>query len=208
MKNKTINKRILAITLFLSVFFFIQFFIPTLSFAANELNWENPNKSGNNPYKFKTQDVLNSQMMMQVVGCTGVVDKVSGAITGFVQNKTKEIADKIIMNAAIKACTAAKLGEKAAVIPIINMNWAELVNETDCKPIQKTEDSKVASELEKLQKKAEADKKRDECFNGIAIRLAKDQLTSMTRYTMNWINYSRKLPEYHWTANHQRPVLR
>ena len=32
-----------------------------------KLNWDNPNKSGTNPFKFKLQDSLNSNMVMSVM---------------------------------------------------------------------------------------------------------------------------------------------
>ena len=52
-----------------------------------KLNWDNPNKSGTNPFKFKLQDSLNSNMVMSVIGCTGIVNKISAAVTGFIQKK-------------------------------------------------------------------------------------------------------------------------
>ena len=187
--KKTISKAMI----FILALFFLQtiFYLPTL--AANELNWENPNKSGNNPYKFKPTDVLNSQLIMQVVGCSGVVDKVSGAVMNFIKGKAsvdalKKMTTEEIVNSAVAACKASKSSTKSAVIPIINMNWAELVNEVDCKPLQRTRDGGAIDELIKTRQGEEASKTREECFNGIAITLAKNQLTSMTRYTMNWIN--------------------
>ncbi len=191
MKKQIAKKIILGAITFTFALFFLQAILPSTAVGADELNWENPNKNGNNPYKFKATDMLSSQLIMQVVGCTGVVDNVSGAITTFIsggkEKIQKEIKEKII-KAGTNACLGAKKGEKAAVIPIINMNWAEFVNEVDCKPIQLTSDGKTLDELIETRKSEQASKTREECFNGIAITLAKNQLTSMTRYTMNWIN--------------------
>jgi len=45
-------------------------------------------------------------------------------------------------------------------------------------------------EKERIKKEKEeiAKQQREKCFNGIAISLARSQLTSMTKYTMNWVN--------------------
>lgn len=193
MKKQIAKKIILGAITFIFALFFLQAILPSPSLAANELNWGNPNKNGNNPYKFKPTDVLNSQLIMQVVGCSGVVDKVSGAVMNFIKGKDsvaalKKMTTEEIMNAAVAACKASKTSTKSAVIPIINMNWAELVNEVDCKPLQRTRDGGAIDELIKTRQAEETSKTREECFNGIAVTLAKNQLTSMTRYTMNWIN--------------------
>ncbi len=193
MKKQFAKKIISRAITFTFALFFLQIILATQVIAANELNWENPNKNGNNPYRFKATDVLSSPLIMQVVGCTGAVDRVSGAIMSFVRGdkaneKLKKAAKERIVAAAVESCKASKKGGKATVIPIINMNWAEFVNEVDCKPIQKTQDGKTIDELIELRQDQQATKIRDECFSGIAITLAKNQLTSMTRYTMNWIN--------------------
>jgi len=59
----------------------------------------------------------------------------------------------------------------------------------------KTEDKDVEKKLTKAETEALKKEQRDiqrqnteKCINGIAIRLAKNQLTSMTKYTMNWVN--------------------
>lgn len=182
----------------LKIVFFILFFIITIfplhSFAANELNWENPNSSNTkNPYEFNPKDVLNSQMIMQVIGCTGVVDKVSGAMMDFAKTQLLKTAKELIltdkmMEKAVKACEATKKGLKTSVVTIINMNWPGVVDEVNCKPTEKVKDVYAKQELKRQTDQAAANKKREECFNGIAIQLARNQLTSMARNTMNWVN--------------------
>ena len=70
MERKMHRKKI--ITIFFSIVFVFSLVFPYFSAKAaisDKLNWENPNKSGyNNPYKFDLSTVLNSQVLMQVVG--------------------------------------------------------------------------------------------------------------------------------------------
>jgi len=195
MKKQILIKIISKVIIFSFAVFFLQTFLP-LQASAAALNWDNPNKNGNNPYKFKPQDVLNSQLIMQVVGCTGVVDKVSAAVVGFVQGKAgaaaaKALKDKTtdeIVKKAIAACQASKKGAMSGAATIPNLSLTDVVNMTDCKPITKTADGKTLNELITTRQAEAASKTREECFNGIAVTLAKNQLTAMTRYTMNWVN--------------------
>ncbi len=193
MKKQIAKKIILRAITFVFVLFFLQTIIPSPLLAADELNWDNPNKNSNNPYKFKPTDILNSQLIMQVVGCTGVVDKVSGAVMNFVKGKAsvealeKATRDKIV-EAAVAACKSGKGSTMTAVASILNMNWTDVVDEIDCKPLQRTRDGGTIDELIKLRQDQATSKTREECFNGIAITLAKNQLTAMTRETVNWIN--------------------
>src|ERR1035437_3724771 len=100
MKKQIAIKIISGAIIFIFAMFFLQVVSPLkVNAATTGLNWTNPNASGNNPYKFKPQDVLNSQMIMQVVGCTGVVDKISNALTGLFQKKLTEKMKKITRDA-------------------------------------------------------------------------------------------------------------
>lgn len=194
MEKQIIRKIIKGTTILIFALFFLQVVYPSQALAANELNWENPNSnSNNNPYKFKLKDSLNSELIMQVVGCTGVVDKVSGALTNFASEATNKVLEmlkrKAKEKAAIAACKAAKGSAGTAVATVMNTQLTGGIEMTiDCKVIDRNEDSDVKNEVAKNTKVLENTKKRDECLNGIAITLAKNQLTSMTRYTMNWIN--------------------
>ncbi|MFA6386648.1 MAG: hypothetical protein WCW04_02685 [Candidatus Paceibacterota bacterium] len=199
MKKRIAIKIIGGAIIFSFAMFFLGSFLPLKASAATTnkgLNWENPNKNGNNPYKFKPADVLNSQLIMQVVGCTGVVDKVSAAVVGFVQGKAGKVAAAALKQktmdqitaAAVKACQSGKKITMGGVAGIPNLSLTDVVNLTDCKPIQKTADGQTVAAIVALKQDEAAAKTRDECFNGIAITLARNQLTAMTRYTMNWVN--------------------
>ena len=191
MKKNLVSKIISKVIVFTFVIFFLQAFLPMQAHGANELNWDNPNKSGNNnPYKFKISDVVNSQMIMQVVGCTGVVDKVAGAVTNFAKQEINEfLTTGSLKDTQRRVCTLGKklLVAGASVVPYLST--VEVPKLLECKEIQETEsvpaDSKKLTEMEQI---AADNKKRDECFNGIAVTLAKNQLTAMTRNTLNWVN--------------------
>lgn len=184
--QKITTKRIIkGIVIFIFVVFFTQVIIPDQARAEVRLNWENPN-SGRNPYKFNTKDVLNSQLIMQVVGCTGVVDKVSTALTNFVGDVvTGQFNIKLVTD---KVCTVGKKVAVTATSSVPAGNTQEVPKLIDCKEIQQSEDQKLASEAEKQTQIAKATQRREECLNGIAVTLARNQLTAMTRDTLNWVN--------------------
>lgn len=54
------------------------------------------------------------------------------------------------------------------------------------KPVT-TKDDQIHSDELKAQQKMKEDAFREECINGIAVRLARNQLTAMTRNTMSWV---------------------
>lgn len=196
MEKQIVTKIISRTIIFMFVIFFLQVVLPLSVSAATGLNWDNPNANGNNPYKFKPQDVLNSQLIMQVVGCTGVVDKVSSAITGFIQGKASTAATELLNQktadaeaaALIKTCQTGKKTGMTGVASIPNLSLTDVVGLIDCQTVTKTSDAKALAELIQTRKADAAAKTREECFNGIAYTLAKNQLTAMTRYTMNWVN--------------------
>ncbi|MFA6251247.1 MAG: hypothetical protein WC603_01310 [Candidatus Paceibacterota bacterium] len=192
MEKLMVKKLILGAIIFTFAIFFLQIISPLQTSAANQtLNWENPN-DGKNPYKFTARSVLNSDMIMQVVGCTNVVDKVSEKIDNFIKDKISinALKNKLRENEkVIAACKAAENvgGTAVGSTPQVTLSPV-LLNWIDCKEIQNTKDSTVAKTLEDTAKADEAARKREACFNGIAKRLAKDQLTALTRNTVNWIN--------------------
>ncbi len=198
MKKRIAIKIIGGAIIFSFAMFFLSGILPSKASAASSkgLNWDNPNKNGNNPYKFKPADVLNSQLIMQVVGCTGVVDKVSAAVIGFVQGKAGKVVAAVLRQktmdqitaAAVKACQSGKKTGMISVAGIPNLSLTDVIDLTDCKPIQKTADGQTVAQIISLKQDEAAAKTRDECFNGIAITLARNQLTAMTKYTMNWVN--------------------
>jgi hypothetical protein len=189
MKKQIVKKIISTTIVFLFAIFFLQILSPIVVSAANELNWENPNKNGRNPYKFRPQDALNSQLIMQVVGCTGVVDKVSGAITGLVQKKKQAIIRKMKREAVIQVCQKGKAAAETSVSWLEQQYVNAIKDSIDCNEYMNVLQSpEYMDQMIATDEKTASTKKREECFNGIAITLARNQLTAMTRYTVNWVN--------------------
>lgn len=186
--TKKIAKRA---SIILFVFLSLQFLSPIQTSAA-ALNWENPNKSGNNPYKFKVSDVFNSQLMMQVVGCTGVVDKVSNIIMGLFQKKLTaqtiqqkiDIVEQICAKGLDAAGFVTAISDKVGTNLTTAIKTSKLCDETTIAQMSETEKTDMYDEA---QARA-SEQTKTQCLDGIAYTLAKNQLTSMTRYAMNWIN--------------------
>lgn len=191
MEKQIVIKIIGVVIIFTFAMFFLQAIIPSKASAATTgLNWENPNKSGNNPYKFKPKDALNSQLIMQVVGCTGVVDKISNALSGLFQKKLQEKIDDQALKSIIKACKGVKGGTLTTTAgTTFGTEYTTAMDYIiNCSEIQQTNDAKAQKQLITQAQQDAASKRATECFNGIAVTLARNQLTAMTRYTMNWVN--------------------
>ena len=190
MKKQILTKIILGTIIFSFILFLSQTILIS-PLSAAELNWTNPNSNGKNPYKFRPQDALNSQLIMQVVGCTGVIDKVSNAVMGLVQKKAKEQAKKAKKRILDSIRTTCSTGKKTAMVPAAATpqgNPQALVELIDCKLVMNTEDDGLLQKAIDSNLVEQNTKIREECFNGIAVTLARNQLTAMTRYTMNWVN--------------------
>lgn len=178
---------------------FSQVFLVNAAIAAPVLDWENPNKTGNmEPYKFKMEDVLNSDLMTQVVGCTGIVEKVSFALSNFTQsifNKGKKAAVAAAKAEIIrKVCKGGKKAGESGTAALDGTSRGSnfttwLKDFIDCDEITKAKktDEELANEYDKAQKE-DSQRRMEQCFEGIAFTLAKNQLTSMTRYAINWVN--------------------
>lgn len=183
--EKSIIKKLTFTIIF--IIFFLQAFSPLKTDAA-AISWDNPNKNGTNPYKFRIQDSVNSALIMQVVGCTGVVDKVSAAITNFTSTQSKKIQRKIKERAKQKACDRAKKAIEGSVAFVGKEFVAAIADDVRmCNTPIPTEAPDTTDAIDDQTRAEKASKRRDECLNGIAKTLAKNQLTAMTRYTMNWI---------------------
>lgn len=194
MKKKQITLKIISsFFVFLFFIFFSQSFLPYQVNGAN-LNWENPNKGGQNPYKISTDAILNSQTMMQVVGCTGLVDKITTFATDFAKNLAKRVLmtkaqKELQQKARVEACEKMKKSAAFSFAGVWNVAYTSaVVGTVDCNKIQSTEDEELKASVDNLKQSEESTKKMEQCFNGLAYTLAKNQLTSMTRETINWIN--------------------
>jgi len=195
MKKQIAIKIIGGVIIFIFALFFLQGILPIQASAATKgLNWDNPNAKGDNPYKINTDAILNSQTMMQVVGCTGLVDKVTSVTTQFLKNQANKLIQKIWKDKAKakaknSSCSAVKAAIASALAGIPNVTYSTaIVAKIDCKDIQNVTDPDTTRAIEATDNNQDAAAKREECFNGLAYTLAKNQLASMTRQTVNWVN--------------------
>lgn len=200
MKKQIVKKIILGVIIFTFAMFFLQAILPSQTSAANApLNglWDNPN-TGKSPYKFNVKTVLNSDIIMQVVGCTGIVDKISAKVTTFIKDLASGKLKKLKAEAKEKLAKAsacqflATVGGTASGAAL-NLVLSPVVLDalkTACveKKVIPTQDDQAKRIQEEQNALDAANTRRETCFNGIAKKLAKDQLTAMTRSTVNWIN--------------------
>lgn len=188
MKKSSRLKIIVAVILIL---FSVQVFSP-LQINAAELNWENPN-SGRNPYQFKLSDYLNSNTMMAVVGCTGVVDKISGTLADLMSGDFQSIKDRFSSMQSKADEIKALGGEKLTALLTAwfpkdpGPAMTDIATDQTLETI-KTKDERQEELLRQIKEKEKAKAMREECLNGIAFTLAKNQLVAMTKSTLNWVN--------------------
>lgn len=186
--KKQIGKKIIIIMGL--IFISTQFIYPLNTYGASKLNWDNPNQ-GKNPYKFKLSDYLNSQMAMQVVGCTGIVNKVSGTLANLMSGDVSDfkwiwagrkakIQERICVQARISLMTG------LSGIPQVDPERAAESAAKFCHT-QKTSNKETEKAMKDELKLEKGNQFRDECLNGIAYTLARNQLTAMTKQTMNWV---------------------
>jgi len=200
-------KIILGITLLTFFVFVLPYSSPIFSASEKSMSnlYANPNQSNEkNPYKFKVSDVVNSSLLTNVVGCTGVVNKVSTWMMKFVQSPAKQaemMVEKVEnFRAQLKAScasTKATVQATAGAIPTVNDLVTPITTAISKMKIKKikacmdqvdsTDDKVLAAQIKQNQKDAE-ERYKEQCFDGIAITLAKNQLTAMTRSAVNWVN--------------------
>jgi len=198
--NKIFSKR--KTIIFIGMFIFVIFLLQPVSTihqaeSSSVLNWENPNKKGFSPYKFKVSDVLNSQLLTQVVGCTGVVEKLSYYMNRFGQiifnTRSKAALDatkaKIAEEICLKIRAAAQTGAGTQPATGILDVTEALKDFLRCDVVETVglSNEDKAREYDRAQEEL-AQRRAESCFNGIAFTLAKNQLTSMTRYAVSWVN--------------------
>ncbi len=204
MNKQTITKIISGLIMFVFIVSIFQFALPT--YAATNMSdlYSNPNQGGSNPYKFKISDVVNSNLLTNVVGCTGIVNKVSTWMIKFIQSPKKTAlaaADKIkkTREQLRTACAGIKTGAEAGVgsIPFVNdlvtalktgLEELKIGGEDACKAAVDATSKETIQELNKANEQAAETSTKEQCLDGIAITLAKNQLTAMTRSAMNWVN--------------------
>jgi hypothetical protein len=161
--NKQSTRKI--ISFFIAVIFLVQVVLPTSVFADNKpLDYDNPNKTGDNPYRVSLKGVISSGLLTNLVGCTGIVDKVSKVTVGFAQRLLDNKKEKALAKKDAKT-------KNNSSVPSNDEDVA--LHEVDAK--------------QEAKKSADDQSFTENCLKGIAITLAKNQLTAMTKYTMNWI---------------------
>jgi hypothetical protein len=197
-KHSASKKTIVSKSFIIVTVIFSQVFLVNIATAA-VLDWENPNKTGKmEPYKFKVTDVLNSQLMTQVVGCTGIVEKVSLALSRFTTSVfdtaskalTEEAKERIVNRVCGGGETGAMAGMASTDAAAGGGNWTEWIEKfIDCNEVitAKKSRSEIAKAYDDAQKE-DSQRRMEQCFEGIAFTLAKNQLTSMARYAINWVN--------------------
>lgn len=191
-KKQIVTKIISGLIVFTFIISIFQFALPRQTLAEKAIDWENPNKTGKayNTYKFKITDVVNSQVAMQVVGCTGVVNKVAewaGKLVTSEAMKTK--AAEKLFTLAQKSCTQIEKAATTSAAGLQSFSFTDVVPLIfDCKKIQSTKDAAGFALLVQEQKDKVQKDKLEACYNGIAITLAKNQLTAMTRSAVSWVN--------------------
>jgi len=201
MNKQTLTKIISGLIIFVFVISIFQFAMPVQAASNSMANtYSNPNQyNSNNPYKFKVSDVVNSSILTSIVGCTGIVNKVASWMATIIQSPEK-IAETVQNEIDLKkeqlkkACAAVKSVAKAAansipgvggIAPAIDTKLGKMP--TCQERIDATSDKEITALLNEEKANTSRDFK-EQCFDGIAITLAKNQLTAMTRSAMNWVN--------------------
>lgn len=181
----------------IAVFSFIVLFLssgllPTQLNAAPLLNWENPNSKGfENPFKISWDTVITSGLLTQVVGCTGITNKLAKTILAgkelsrkFFQEITSDKAKSTVCR-IVKGAAQTSLGG----VPKVNNLPKGLDWFIDCGYTgNETYDPAAAKQGDNQQAKQEQSEFVKQCFNGIAFTLARNQLTAIARNTLNWVN--------------------
>jgi len=130
---------------------------------------------------------------MQVVGCTGLVNGVTKVMATWLRNQDMDILGINLKLSKEKylaqICNAYKgnLVMAVATVPSVELSTA-IDSGYKCPDIQITTDTAGTAAIKEGNAILTEKEKREACFNGLAYTLAKNQLTSMTRETLNWIN--------------------
>lgn len=181
--NKKSGKAILSIFIAISCVLYV---LPLE--AAPALNWNNPN-AGTSPYRPKGSDFVNPRLLMSVVGCTGIVNRAAERLTAFT---SKHVIEKLKDKVQANVCGTVKKGTAAGSAATstcalgncspVGKELAEIIFGVQCPTGTTHVDDKTTVAAVKQKQTV------DQCLTGIAIHLAKNQLTAMTRDTFNWVN--------------------
>ena len=189
------------IVLSLMVFVFLGVFTPPKTQSASLINWKNPNADGGGPFTLTSDNiidiVINEGLITQVLGCTGVIDKVAGALYNIEEfgklllSRPKEAVNRILGDKLMgRICTVADATGETTAGSATTLTLPNGIDKlVDCGAWERTvKDEDAANASKDIKKEMEKDSFFTNCLGGIAYRLAKNQLTSMARSTMNWIS--------------------
>lgn len=195
--SKKVNKKInLKSLLYLTITVFIFLSVGLVKSEAAALNWENPNNKVS-PYKVKVTDIVNTELFGQILGCTGFVNNISGKITDLTSTAWDYLVmDQKLVDKVTKQCekvinkTGAVVGStETSQTPAAAKTQAILSVKDLCDnptSVKEAGIDVVYRLKQETRDKAEVD--YSQCLKGVAYTLAKNQLTSMARYAVNWVN--------------------
>ncbi len=185
----------------LLVFVFLFVISPIKTYSTDTINWTNPNSDGSGPFKLSADNIMKTLiedgLITQVIGCTGAIDQVAEALFKLeIVGKSLLTRPKATVNILFnektraKVCQSIKGSAETSAGGVINMNLpAGLEQIINCgRYSNEGIDTSTGEKLDEANKENKKSSIVTECLNGIAYTLAKNQLTAMTRSTMNWIN--------------------
>jgi hypothetical protein len=204
-------EKILSIII-ISILLSVQVLLPLSAQAATD--WTTPTS---NPTNGLTSSIVNPQVLLSVISCTGVVNKIVSAATNFIQDEvdsaitsiTEAIRRKALAKAKQIAAEQAKkqaleraadaLGSAGSVSVFgfqVNLviPAATLQEQASTVATLQVFDTSALDAINDATQQSITNannafkkKKQEDCLNGIAVALARAQLEKITRSTLNWV---------------------
>ncbi len=160
------------------VLFLSSSFLPSQLNAAPLITWDNPNSKGyENPFKISWDTVITADLLTQVVGCTGLTNKLARTIL-WTREKTRQFFKELLTEkTAGTVCRIVKGGSQTALgaTPgVVSSNLPKGIDwAIDCGDVSNpTYDPKVLNMLKEQEEKEDQREFTRQCFNGIAFTLA------------------------------------
>jgi hypothetical protein len=205
MKSANFKKTIVGIIIVTMLS--VQVLLP-LQASAAVASWDTPN-SGSSSFGISASDFLNPKLLVSVIGCTGVVNIVATATLNLAKTIVKKLIDPAVSiptHTALVATSAAVTADATAItgaavlttgqavpgIPVADVGSRTALLSTNALLVAlvahgvSSDAIKVAQTASQTQDASTA-AFREECLNGIAVALAKQQLEKITRSTLNWV---------------------
>jgi len=143
-----------------------------------DIDWDSDAYKKNSSYTFSTSTILNANLLTKIVGCTGIVNKIAKQIDGFLGSSSTSTS------ASTKKIVGTVTGDQTSTLLTV-LGTGTGISTSGSVPVSS---DTMEEKQDELQETEDANKLREECFNGIAYTLAKKQLSDMTKYTMSWIS--------------------